>query len=144
MPPHRYTSYIQYYPQDAWSQEEPTCDDSLTNSILIYSTPGSYALLPFNGTFSTFLCAIHGSGTDLILNIGHQLVISGVRGPNGGRLKISMNDIVSIVYLKSEANEPCAVLFNQTFPEGYYLVNMTLLPTTTSFPPLEIRLIDIS
>ena len=91
-----------------------------------------------------FLSLHNRYGTDIMLEIGHQLVISGVKRPNGGRLKIFTNDIVSIIDLRSKSNETCAVLFNQTFPEGNYLVNMTLLPTTDPFLSFEIRLTDIS
>ena len=89
-------------------------------------------------------CVIFTSGTDTILNIGHQLIISGTKKSGGGQLQVSMNGIVSIIDLKSETNEPCSVLFNQTFPEGYYLVNMTILPTTAPSLPAEVKLTGIS
>ena len=91
-----------------------------------------------------FLSLRNRYGTDVILEIGHQLAISGVKRPNGGRLRIFTNDMVSIIDLRSESNETCAVLFNQTFPEGNYLVNMTLLPTTNPSLSSEVRLTDIS
>ncbi|KAK7688618.1 hypothetical protein QCA50_008156 [Cerrena zonata] len=122
----RHVPNLQYFPPDAWSQgSSNTCNGSTgttTSTTIVSTTSGSYATFMFQG---------------------HLLTISGVKAPNSGQLRITVNDLSFRVDLNSGSDgETCSVLFNQTFPEDLYRVQMTLLAENTSSP--EVGFTDIS